>query len=419
MILLGIFLTGGGIQAYANTRECKFLDRINCNDCSAPLMFKCGGDIKFVKPESNPNSLFVSVVTRGTLLNDPDGRKKKILLKSMEEAADDMDDSRVFRFKLKIPSSIGNFVEWTSGGGSTSKSRVRKTIAKRVHGKSKREYTKGEILGYIEDPIIEGVVFNMNDKDLYNGFYEKSGIKAEGFCYYSSVPQVVEVAAKEDRKQCNKKFCFAHIKCVKNNEFFERFTACSTLPNENDHCPSARECGGNPIDIRRSSNGNLIVKSRRTLPRAGTNRIVGSREGSVYTSQPKIVSFPFLDPEWNKHTCNSTQFCVADVNLGSTMSYADSSVACKARENECPPVKQCLDDKSIVVKNLRNPMDENIMGVSILAEASQANKLTNENSEFRGGRKGFDGRNSDSGRGFDGGERHNNMNDSESGRSLQ
>ena len=44
---------------YAKTKECHFLERINCTDCPAPLMFNCGGDIRFIKSTTQLNTVKV------------------------------------------------------------------------------------------------------------------------------------------------------------------------------------------------------------------------------------------------------------------------------------------------------------------------------------------------------------------------
>ena len=46
---------------YANTTECRFLHRVNCTDCPAPIKVDCGGEIKYIKPSTRFSSINADV----------------------------------------------------------------------------------------------------------------------------------------------------------------------------------------------------------------------------------------------------------------------------------------------------------------------------------------------------------------------
>ena len=268
---------------HANTRECRFLDRINCTDCPAPLKVDCGGEIKYIKPSTQ----FPSV---NALLQPIGSERGERVIKSIygPKFADSFVDNAP-KFTLKSPSGTAN--DFTNNIGENiiygnqanpeeepfannsigwiiKKIKIR-TQPPEIIKQYGEEYIARASIGLIHSRDEIYMSYNIDDQDLYqnpNGNHE--GEVQDNFCWYSSVPQVVGVNSSEDRQKCSIKFCSADVKCKVGNTLVNHKAFCNATGTNYDKCPKAVDCMNrknisvnNPSNWESYINGQEIEKT--------------------------------------------------------------------------------------------------------------------------------------------------------------
>ena len=267
LVLCLLFFT---TMLYANTKECRFLDRINCKDCPAPIKVDCGGEIKYIKPSTQFPSINADLWPIGRDLNE---RVTKSIYGP--KFADSFKHDAP-RFTLQSPPGTANdFINNIKGNtiyGNQANPQEEPFVNKDIGwiiGKIKirtqppeiikqygEEYIARASIGLIHSRDEVYISYNTNEQDLYqnpNGNHKEE--VQDNFCWYSSVPQVVGVNSPEDRRKCNIKFCSADVKCKVKHTLVNYKTVCNAIGANYDKCPKAVDCiNGKNISVNNPSN---------------------------------------------------------------------------------------------------------------------------------------------------------------------
>ena len=361
---------------HAETKHCYFLDRLNCENCPAPLMFKCGSEIKFASSTASVQTVQAEFTTLNTGIAGAD----TTINSGNSRGAHRFDNVVNSIYKLKSPpDKIGDLVEnlnrnTTNHITNTEEWAFQKITAQTGPTVTMKRISQAQISYHIDEDDL-----NVNPEEegflSWLSFWEKQD-KTE-FCYYNSVPQILNA------KKCRKKFCLADIKCRKNDTILtHKYATCKAIGPNYDRCPQAIDCIRkegmdvtvpigyfNDKTLRRGVD--LVSKNNLTSDYgAGTLDAVlvtnmadfhGARDDNyIYTFDPQLAIIETA-------SCK-LQFCIADIQ--SRQTGTQLKVACLAKYNKrCPENGQlCLEEqpKGLSMRNAKNVND--LMGISLLAE---------------------------------------------------
>ena len=368
---------------YASTKHCYYLDRLNCDNCSAPLMFKCGSEIKFANSTAPVKTVQVEFITSTTGLAGAD----KIVNHGNSRGAHRFDNEVGSIYRLHSPpNKAGDLVENLNnrtGHLTNTEEWVFQKITERTNDSTVTtgKISQAQMSYHIDDNNLN---INPEEEGLLSWLaFWKAQDKKE-FCWYTSVPQILGA------HNCQEKFCLADIKCRKNDTIATyKQATCKAIGANYDRCPQSMNCIGNKglktenpkgyFEEISTLRGIDVVKADDFTPEYGkTGSLLLTNETSpngrrydnyFYTLPPQLVTF-------ETYSCGNFKFCIADIRSNQPVSQVQT--ACSAKYDDRCPVsgQRCVEKqtKKLSMRNATNVTD--LMGISLLTEVADSDRDT-------------------------------------------